>query len=415
MVKDKTDIGIGILVGTFPGNNRQEQLAILAEVFEIPIDNDLINIEHQNGNSWFTGYFKREEERTYCIHKIEEINKEMVNLDASTINKTFKVHKLDTARTKTQLQTNITGQVFKNKSKKPEPKNSWKENNQATSSKYTEESKVQIFDIPIDFSTDRIKGAIKRYGLVNQIRVKMDRKKNLKSATVTFSELKIDLNKTWAIPMGENMARITQYQYWGETLKNRNQHTARLYGINSSTSATRIMSAAKHINAKTVHIPTNSRTGKKRKFAIIGFETESDLANAINRHIYLFGNNTWWSTKDNSKALEKNYTHYLKKKTDEESKANLTEDEEEWSSTENEVPYQNTNTQKKGKGKGKEREKGKKENKHNSTVQRNISDSTSDNILQQLSQQLHLLNRRMERLEMGKSPKREIQGRPNFS
>ena len=46
LVKNKTDIGIGMLVGTFLRDNRQEQLVILVEVYEIPVDNNLINIEH---------------------------------------------------------------------------------------------------------------------------------------------------------------------------------------------------------------------------------------------------------------------------------------------------------------------------------------------------------------------------------
>lgn len=408
LVKNKTDTGIGMLVGTFPGNNRQDQLAILAEVFEISEDNDLINIEHRNGNSWFTGYFKKEEERTYCIRKMEEINKEIINLDASATSKTFKVHKLDTPRAKAQPGTNTMDQSSKiKKNQMHDPKDSRINKDQTTPSNHSEELKVQIFDIPIDFTTDRIKGAIRRYGLVSQIRTKIDKRKKLKSATVTFSELKIDLNKTWAIPMGENMARITPHQYWGETLRERNQYTARLYGINSSTSAIRVMSAAKHVNAKTVHVPLNSHTGKRRKFAIIGFETELDLASAINRHIYLFGNKTWWSTKDNSKTLEKNRTYYQKKKTDEESIADLTEEEEEWSSTEDDMLHYNTVKQ--------EKARGKKEKKQDDMAQRSDSNYTNDNILQQLSQQLHLLNRRMERLEKGNNPKREIRSRPNFS
>jgi len=297
-------------------------LAILPEVFEISEDNDLINIEYQNSNSWFMGYFKKEEERTYCIHKMEEINKEIINLDASATSKTFKVHKLDTPRAKAQSRTNTMDQSSKiKKNQMHDSKDGRTYRDQTTPSNYIEELKVQIFDIPIDFITDRIKGAIKRYGFVSQIRTKMNKRKKLKSATVTFSELKIDLNKTWAIPMGENMARITPYQYWGETLRERNQYTARLYGINSSTSATRVMSAVKHVITKTVHVLLNSHTEKRIKFAIIRFETELDLANAINRHIHLFGNKTWWSTKDNSKTLEKNHTHYQKKKTDEESNA----------------------------------------------------------------------------------------------
>ena len=69
--------------------------------------------------------------------------------------------------------------------------------------------------------------------------------------------------------MGENMARITPYQYWGETLRERNQYTARLYSINSSTSATRVISAVKHVNAKPVHVPLNSHTGKTESLQLL--------------------------------------------------------------------------------------------------------------------------------------------------
>ena len=81
LISGKSPIGIGMMIGTFPGANRQEQLAVLAEIYGIPTDSELINIEHRNGNSWFTGYFKKEEERAHCIQKVEEINKEVKDMD----------------------------------------------------------------------------------------------------------------------------------------------------------------------------------------------------------------------------------------------------------------------------------------------------------------------------------------------
>ena len=84
-----------MLVGTFPENSRIEQLIIVVEIFGIPEDNKYINIEHRNGNSWFTGYFPNKEKRTHCINKIEEINKEITNLDATAMSRTFKIHKLE--------------------------------------------------------------------------------------------------------------------------------------------------------------------------------------------------------------------------------------------------------------------------------------------------------------------------------
>ena len=55
----RTDWGIGMLVGTFPGDNRREQLSILASSLQIPEYSDLISLEHINGNSWFTCYSKK--------------------------------------------------------------------------------------------------------------------------------------------------------------------------------------------------------------------------------------------------------------------------------------------------------------------------------------------------------------------
>jgi hypothetical protein len=283
LIEEKSTTGIGMLVGTFPGTNRQEQLAIIAEVFRIPIENNLINIEHINGNSWFTGYFENEKERTYCISKVKEVNKEILNLDASSEGNTIRIIQLE------EIQ----------------PRN-WNRKEKAETNKG--ETTVQILDIPEDFTTSRIKGAIKSYGTITKIQTQPGRRNQFKTATVKFTDLKIDLDYTWAIPMGDTMARIAPAQACEETFNQRNQFTARLYGIRQNCSATRIMSAVKHTNAKTIHIPTNSRTGRRRNFAIVGFQDANSLEKAITRHIYLFGSKTWWSTKDNTKALQKHLT-----------------------------------------------------------------------------------------------------------
>jgi RNA recognition motif-containing protein len=97
------------------------------------------------------------------------------------------------------------------------------------------------------------------------------------------------------------MARITMLENHQATLSKRNEITARLYGIGKSSSASRIMSATKHLRVKTVYIPANGRTGKRRNFAILGFENQEDLNKALLSHVELFGCKTWWSTKDNTK------------------------------------------------------------------------------------------------------------------
>src|SRR6185369_14373816 len=101
--------------------------------------------------------------------------------------------------------------------------------------------------------------------------------------------------------MGDVMARIFPAEQM-HLVTEHNLITTRLYGIYNNTTATRIMSAIKHTKAKSIHIPLNSKTGKRRNFAIIGFQNHKDLEKALKSHVELFGCKTWWSTKDISKA-----------------------------------------------------------------------------------------------------------------
>ena len=109
---------------------------------------------------------------------------------------------------------------------------------------------------------------------------------------ITFSEIRLNLENTWAIPMGDTMARIAPANEWESTLASRNQITTRLYGINRAITATRIMNAIKHLRAKMVFIPKNSRTDRRKNFAIIGFGIQKDLQFALSSHIELFGTKT---------------------------------------------------------------------------------------------------------------------------
>ena len=65
------------------------------------------------------------------------------------------------------------------------------------------------------------------------------------------------------------------------------------------------MSAIKHLKAKTVYISKNSKTDKRRNFAIIGFESNKDLQKALSSYVELFRTKTWWSTKDNQRINSK--------------------------------------------------------------------------------------------------------------
>jgi RNA recognition motif-containing protein len=171
----------------------------------------------------------------------------------------------------------------------------------STSSMETETSDQMILlDIPLHTSSKSIRSILNKYGEIESLRItKGNHKYN--SAIFSFKSTKTDIHKIWAIPIEETMARIASLENHQETLAERNKITTRLYGIGKSTSASRIMSATKHLKVKTVHIPVNSGTGKRRNFAILGFENQGDLNRALASHVELFGCKTWWSTRDNTK------------------------------------------------------------------------------------------------------------------
>ena len=165
------------------------------------------------------------------------------------------------------------------------------------------------------------------------------------------------------------------------------------------------MSAVKHTKAKTIHIPVNSKTGKKRRFAIVGFANKEDLASAINRHIYLFGNNTWWSTKDNTK-ITRAHKHNKREET---TKTNRTQKK----SAQNHINTNEYIPRHKAKD---HKNKGKGKNTTTQTHDPRISLNTnSKDILNQLTQQLYRLNTRIDALEVNKYAKGDIRARPNFS
>ena len=253
---------------TIPGNNREKQLQNLAEILQIPLESDLIQISCIGKSKLAVLNFENPEDMRACRKELLE------NLPS--------------------CDTFICG-------KDSDQDSFTSDNSQIEDLSYTT---IKLVDIPKDFSSSRVKGAIQKYGEVIELKF-TEGNNHFKSATVTFNQLKLDLENTWAIPMGDVMARLTPIENCESILTQRNSITSRLYGISSSTSATRIMSATKHLGVKTVYIPRNSKTNRRRGFAIIGFSSQKDLQKALAAHVELFGLRTWWSTKDNQKLNSK--------------------------------------------------------------------------------------------------------------
>jgi hypothetical protein len=218
--------------------------------------------------------------------------------------------------------------------------------------------------------------------------------------------------------MGQAMARIAPAQANDEVFSQRNQYTARLYGIRPQNSATRIMSAIKYTGARTVHVPQNSKTGKKRNFAIIGFKNSTDLEKAITQYIYLFGCKTWWSTKDNTKALQKQqnnrkesiqhakHNKYQESDQDSDSETDRCKGEPSYKCKSSYTSHSNRKQKNTKEGKNKDHQS------YNAT-------NNIDNMLSQLASQLSLLNDRLVNMESHKGKnnqyKKKNRDRPNLS
>jgi hypothetical protein len=268
IIENTSNYQLRIRCTTIPGNNRGKQLQNLAETLQIPLESDLIQITCIGKSKLAILNFENSEDMWIC-------QRNLITQFPSCDTFTSKEN-LDQDTYLPQDPSLIV---------------------------------VRVTDIPIDFSTQRIKGAIQKYGKITDLKITKGNN-NFKTATISFDKLKLDLKNTWAIPMGDIMARITLLDDWENTLIQRNTITTRLYGINNSTSATRIMSAIKHLKAKTVHIPRNSKTDKRRRFAIIGFSSQEDLQQALASYVSLFDTKTWWSTKDNQKLNNKRKQEY---------------------------------------------------------------------------------------------------------
>ena len=274
IVENSSYYQLRVRCATIPGSNREQQLQNLTDILQIPLESDLIQVSCIGRSKLAILNFENPEDMRAC-------RKELLDQLPS-------------------CETFIGGKDSEHHSEQEQEVYSTGESSQIS---------IRVTDIPNEFSTSRIRGVIQKYGKIQRITV-IKGNNNFKSAVVTLDETKLDLEKIWAIPMGEVMARITPAEDWENTLVRRNIITSRLYGISNSTSATRIMSAIKHLKAKTVYIPKNSKTNRRRGFAIIGFSSQEDLQRALSAHVELFGLRTWWSTKDNQKINNKGKKGY---------------------------------------------------------------------------------------------------------
>ena len=272
----------GFLTAKFPGENRLEQFNNAAKILQISPLNNLITHSFLQSNSWLTISFHNQENLDHCIETINKLENSDIRL-------------IDLTKKKKKEQPTI-------KNNQPQ-ENNGKE--KAEKSNHQQVRSYTLTDIPVEFDNKRIKGALRPFGKIQELQI--DQKRKWKSATFTIQQQtqSYSLENRWSIPLGNDMARIAPKENFLQTLKERNNYSARLYGVPKQASTVVLFQELKHLKAKTCYIPKCTYSGKNRGFALISFESQQDLnkatqASARYQNIKL----TWLKSNNQAKPVQ---------------------------------------------------------------------------------------------------------------
>ena len=154
--QDTTIYRGGFLAVKIPGENRKEQLDMVANILKIPPTNNLIIPIFHEGNSWIIAHFPNQEKLAECINRVNNQGAYNVNMIALSNN---------------------------NRDKKGKGKETYKDTTCATIKPLGLTKIYKIMDIPKEYSNDRIKGALKSFGQVVKLEP-IEAKSNTKEKTI---------------------------------------------------------------------------------------------------------------------------------------------------------------------------------------------------------------------------------------
>ena len=307
----------GFLTAKFPGDNRLEQFGEAAKILQISPLNNLITHVFHKGNSWITISFHNQSDLNSCIKAMDALENDCIKL-------------IDISEGKKLKQYNIKNEPSQEEGSKGKVNKTTHHQNQT----YT------LTDIPLDFDSYRIKGALKPFGKVVNFHISQKGKWKSASFTVHQTKYSHSLENRWAIPLGNSMARIAPERNFLQTIKERNTYTARLYGIPKQASTVVLHQELKHLKAKTCYIPKCSVSGKLRSFAIISFSSQQDLEKACFSSIRYQNIKLTWSKYESQIDMDQSETS-----------SNITNPKDIRDKTN--YPYQPNQYKKTSKGKGK--------------------------------------------------------------
>ena len=203
----------GFLTAKIPGENRKDQLDYISNVLMISLDNNLISHNFHQGNSWIIAHFNNSTDLKKCTDKINKDHEGKINMVI--------------------LNKHDGNLLYKENFRKKEFK---------LTKHLNPTQDFLIKDIPTDFSTNRIKGALRHFGNIYNAKT-INKTNNGKSVQVTIepSLHSKDITNRWSIPLGSTMARIAPLEHAELTFKKCNAYISRLYGLPRNINAIILM------------------------------------------------------------------------------------------------------------------------------------------------------------------------------
>lgn len=286
-IKQTGAIKLGVLQATLPGDNKEEGVKYLKGTLSIPKRQNPFKTEFINGNPWITFCIDEEEDAARCLESINKKEEE-----------NFSIKRMDQNRnTRPAFQKYALNKRFFKPESFPSAKNR---------SKY-----ITLVDTEHKCNKQSIRKAMEEYGeIVNIHEYRMAfHQKRFRIHLFAHRE-HARLEQHWVLKIKANQVRsvIAQKelddQEVTQILKERKRHSLKLYGVKGK-SIELISESLSHTKAKASYIPRNKITLIPEDYAVIYFENEKDLKEALQQQICIENQRLVWSAKNHFQRQRK--------------------------------------------------------------------------------------------------------------
>jgi len=149
---------------------------------------------------------------------------------------------------------------------------------------------VALRDVPIGTTQEQIQATMSKFGQITKINQRIISKWLYTTVQYETEAAAKSAIEEWSTLLGTDRIRILPLLDQPTILEQRDAHTAKLVNLPYDTTAYELEDMIQSINGKSCYIPRSPVRYTRQRFAIIAFETETDLAKAMNRNFTLRNN-----------------------------------------------------------------------------------------------------------------------------